>query len=121
MTTKHEAPKHEAPKSEAPSTEAATESAANREVAKLPPTATLADVVAKVNELVVRANSKRDRGPSSTRDMTEDDARRIMLGDLAGASHTKAAEALGLSYGQVYSARKGFTHKPIYKQSDKRW
>lgn len=58
----------------------------------------------------------RDRGPKSEKDMTEDDARRVMLGDLKDASHKVAAETLGLSYGQVYSARKGFTFKPIYKE-----
>ena len=81
--------------------------------------ASLKDVIAKVNELVGKANTKRDRGPDSTRTMTESDAKRIMLGDLKDASHTKAAEALGLSYGQIYSARKGFTFKAIYKESEK--
>jgi hypothetical protein len=113
--TKHEAPSAEAPKPEAPSTEAP------KGITPLPANATLADVIAKVNELAARSAARRDRGPESTKQMTEDDARRCMLGDLKEASHTKAAEALGLSYGQVYSARKGFTHKPIYKQSDKRW
>jgi hypothetical protein len=39
-----------------------------------------------------------------------------MLGDLKEDSHKEAAEKLGLSYGQIYSARKGFTFKPIYKE-----
>lgn len=60
----------------------------------------------------------RDRGPKSERKMTEDDARRIMLGDLKDAPHKEAAEALGLSYGQVYSARFGFTFKKVYKEAD---
>lgn len=87
------------------------------EIAKLTEGAKLADVIAKINELVEKANTKRDRGPESSRIMTEDDAKRIMLGDLKDASHTKAAETLGLSYGQVYSARKGFTFKPVYQKS----
>jgi hypothetical protein len=79
--------------------------------------AKLADVIAKVNELVVVANQAIARsGPKSQRQMTEDDAKRIMLGDLADESHTKAAETLGLSYGQIYSARKGFTFKSIYQE-----
>jgi hypothetical protein len=53
--------------------------------------------------------------------MTEDEAKRIMLGDLKEVSHTKAAEMLGLSYGQIYSARKGFTFKGVYKTSAKIW
>ena len=90
-------------------------------------------VAEKVNELIERINALsklphannsahgRDRGPKSTRVMTEDDAKRIMLGDLVDMSHKDAAEELGLSYGQVYSARFGYTFKSVYKESDKRW
>lgn len=72
---------------------------------------------AKVADLTAKLENR--RGPKSTRQMTEDDARRIMLGDLKDASHKKAADELGLSYGQVYSARGGFTFKEIYKESQK--
>jgi len=81
--------------------------------------AKLADVVAKVNELVEAYNAQpkgRDRGPDSTREMTEDDARSILMGEQKDASHNDAAKALGLSYGQIYSARKGFTFKSVYKE-----
>lgn len=77
----------------------------------------------KLNEVITKVNAQspspqaiRNRGPQSERTMTEDDARRIMLGDLKDASHKAAAEQLGLSYGQIYSARKGFTFKPIYQE-----
>ena len=75
----------------------------------------------KINELVeaqnaVKPAAPRNRGPESERVMTEDDARRILLGDLKDATHTAAATELGLSYGQVYSARKGFTFKPVYQE-----
>lgn len=78
-------------------------------------------IAEKLNEVIDKLNSltvlpKRDRGPTSTREMTDDDARRIMLGDLKDSSHKDAAEKLGLSYGQVYSARKGFTFKTIYQE-----
>lgn len=91
------------------------------EIAKLDESAKLKDVIAKVNELIERFNNDknakvRDRGPDSTREMTEDDARRILLGDMKDVAHKKAAEELGLSYGQIYSARKGFTFKGIYKE-----
>ena len=87
---------------------------------------TIKEAAAKIAELETRieelesklANVRvRDRGPASTRQMTEDDARKIMLGELKNASHKEAAEKLGLSYGQVYSARNGFTFKNVYKQS----
>jgi len=83
--------------------------------------AKLKDVIAKVNEIIefvnnVKVTKGRDRGPDSTREMTEDDARRALLGDLAAKSHKDAATELGLSYGQIYSARKGFTFKGVYKE-----
>lgn len=74
----------------------------------------IADLVARVEALESRPT--RDRGPASERQMTEDDARRILLGDLADSSHKAAASELGLSYGQVYSARNGFTFKIVYKE-----
>ena len=109
---KPEAPKPEATKPDAPSTEVA----AVAEVSALPEGASLRDVIAKVNELVAKANSKRDRGPTSKREMTEEDARSVMMGDLKDVPHGKAAEKLGLSYGQVYSARGGFTFKKVYAE-----
>lgn len=60
--------------------------------------------------------SVRDRGPLSTRDMTEADARRVMVGDMRFESHRTCAEKLGLSYGQIYSARGGYTFKGVYKE-----
>lgn len=59
------------------------------------------------------------RGPLSTREMNEDDARRIMLGDLKDKSHKDCAQELGLSYGQIYSARGGYTFKGIYAEREK--
>jgi hypothetical protein len=94
-----------------------TATVTSTEVSKLEEHSKLSEVVAKVNELVELMNKRRDRGPESTKAMTEEDARRVCLGDLAGSSHTKAAEAAGLSYGQVYSARKGFTFKAVYKEA----
>ena len=84
--------------------------------------ATLKDVITKLNEIIeftknVKA-SGRNRGPQSTREMTLEDAERIMLGDLKDKSHKVAAETLGLSYGQVYSARGGYTFKTVYKQAN---
>lgn len=55
-------------------------------------------------------------GPKSERNMTEDDAKKVMIGELKDKSHRECAEILNLSYGQIYSARKGFTFKAIYKQ-----
>lgn len=83
--------------------------------------AKLSDVIAKVNELVTKHNELNEKfegrnGPKSDRKMTDEDAKRIMLGDLKDKSHNECAELLKLSYGQIYSARKGFTFKPIYQE-----
>lgn len=75
----------------------------------------------KINAIIDHLQSSgttttRDRGPKSEKEMTEDDARRISLGDLEKVAHMECAKLLGLSYGQVYSARKGYTFKAIYKE-----
>lgn len=79
---------------------------------------TMVVLAEKLNELVDAFNKSQDRrGPKSEREMTDADARRILpTGDLASSSHKDAAEALGLSYAQVYSCRKEFTFKHIHKE-----
>lgn len=82
---------------------------------------TIAEVAAKLNEVIDALNSQsapRDRGPKAERTMTDEDARRVIFGDMKEVGHKEAAEKLGLSYGQVYSARKGFTFKPIHKEAE---
>jgi hypothetical protein len=81
-----------------------------------------AELVSKVNEIIEALNglsAPRDRGPKSERTMTDEDARRVIFGDLKDVSYKAAADELGLSYGQVYSARKGYTFKPIHKEAKK--
>ena len=86
--------------------------------------AKLAELIVAHNELATKFNELNEKfetrnGPKSERKMTEDDAKRIMLGDMKDKSHNECAEALNLSYGQIYSARKGFTFKPIYQEMTK--
>lgn len=91
-------------------------------IEKLESNAKLADVIAKINELIDAHNTSvapRDRGPKSERTMTDDDARRVIMGDLKDVSHKLAAEKLNLSYGQIYSARKAFTFKNVHKEAAK--
>jgi hypothetical protein len=71
------------------------------------------ELVARVK--VLEETLAKSKGQASTREMTDDDAQRVMVGDLKDASHKAAAEKLGLSYGQVYSARGGYTFKHIAK------
>jgi len=76
--------------------------------------AKIAKLEAKVVEL--EARPVRDRGPKSTRTMTTADAEKVVLGSMKDVTHKAAAAKLGLSYGQIYSARFGFTFKPVYKK-----
>lgn len=77
----------------------------------------LNEVIEKINAINAPGTHKpRNRGPASQRQMTEQDAERVMLGDMKDLSHMEAAQELGLSYGQIYSARKGFCFKPTYQK-----
>lgn len=74
-------------------------------------------LIESLKEMIQNApRGGRDRGPVSQGEMTEAHAVRIMLGDLRELSHKEAALELKLSYGQIYSARKGYTFKPVYQR-----
>ena len=79
--------------------------------------ATLQELTEKVNELCQKVNSikVRDRGPKSERAMTDEDAQRVKFGDLEKVGHKEAASTLGLSYGQIYSCRGGYTFNHVTK------
>ena len=72
-------------------------------------------LVARIDELEaqIKAIKVRDRGPKSERSMTDEDAQRVKFGDLKDLTHKQAAEKLGLSYGQIYSCRGGYTFNHI--------
>jgi hypothetical protein len=84
-------------------------------VEALSPKATLPEVIAKMNEIVEKVNNikVRDRGPKSERSMTREDAWKVKFGPLKEATHKAAAKELGLSYGQVYSARGDYTFNDV--------
>lgn len=81
--------------------------------------ALVVELQSRIATLETIAKTKRDRGPKSTREMTDTDAYRVMFGDLKDVKHKLAAEQLQLSYAQVYSARNGFTFKHIAKAGPK--
>jgi len=88
-----------------------------KELAARAPGVTLETLQIEVNDILARLDKiEKKRGPASTREMTDDDARRILAGDLEEASHRACANELGLSYGQVYSCRSGYTFKHIYAE-----
>ena len=67
------------------------------------------------SKMAVKIKEGNGRGPLSTRGMTDDDATKIMTGDMKDKSIKDCAKELGLSYGQIYSARNGYTFKTQYK------
>lgn len=79
----------------------------------------IAELTALVLELQARITVLETPKPASNtsqREMTDDDARRILNGDLKDTKHKEAGEKLGLSYGQIYSCRLGYTFKAIHKE-----
>ncbi len=66
-----------------------------------------------IKELQARIEPRRNE---ASREMTDDDARRILFGDLKDIKHKDVASQLNLSYGQIYSCRLEFTFKHIHKE-----
>lgn len=85
------------------------------EVQSKPTLAVALEMIAELTERVAKLEATPTKTQASIREMTDDDARRILTGNLAQASHKLAAEELGLSYGQVYSCRLEYTFKHIHK------
>ena len=74
----------------------------------------IADLETRVVVLEEQLAAKRPASKSEN-SMTEEHAFRVKFGDLKDLKHGKAAEALGLSYGQVFSCRGGYTFKTVTK------
>lgn len=72
----------------------------------------LLEIVREQNARIEALESK-NQTSSTKREMTIEDAERVMIGDLRSKTHNEAAAELNLSYGQVYSARLGHTFKPV--------
>jgi hypothetical protein len=86
---------------------------------------TVAELIAHVATLEARIESleastlTKKQSQTTGKEMTDDDARRVLTGDLKDVKHGKAAEQLGLSYGQIYSCRLEFTFKAIHQEMAK--
>ena len=79
----------------------------------------IAELTALVLELqarIVVLETPKTTTNVSQREMTDDDARRILNGDLKDVKHKDAGEKLNLSYGQIYSCRLGYTFKAVHKE-----
>jgi hypothetical protein len=67
--------------------------------------------VEKLESTIIELTKKPD-----VKEMTKEHALRVLTGDLKDKKHKEAAEALGLTYGQIYSCRLEFTFKDIHKE-----
>jgi hypothetical protein len=72
--------------------------------------------IAELEARIAALEAKVLKPKGDTREMTADDARRVLTGDMRDMSHKAAAAALGLSYGQIYSCRLEFTFKPVHAE-----
>lgn len=60
--------------------------------------------------------SGRNKSSAQRRDMTDADAERCLVGDCKDLNHKLAAEAMGLTYAQIYSCRLQYTFKHVHKR-----
>ncbi len=67
--------------------------------------------IEKIETLVLARNAS----AATKRNMTDEDALRVLTGDLRDLSHKEAAEKIALTYAQVYSCRLEFTFKHVHK------
>lgn len=72
----------------------------------------------QVEDLIAKVEGRNKSAPTK-RNMTDGDAMRVLNGDLKDMDHKQAAEAAGLTYAQVYSARGGFTFKHVLSTLEK--
>lgn len=81
--------------------------------------ATIEELVTQITDLnkrVEELEAAKTVAKKDQREMTDADALAILKGEQSSLTHNKAAEALKLSYGQVYSCRLGYTFRHIWKQ-----
>jgi hypothetical protein len=58
----------------------------------------------------------RNRSAPTKRNMRDEDARDVLVGEAKDLDHKQAASFVGLTYAQVYSCRLGFTFKHVHKE-----
>lgn len=87
-----------------------TRSMTNKEMVQ-----TIISLQARVKELEDKFSTGTVR-TASEKEMTDDDARKVLSGDLASKKHKEAAQELSLTYGQIYSCRLEYTFKHIHKE-----
>lgn len=84
------------------------------EVAERPSLAAAYALIAALTARVAALETVRVAKESEV-EMTDEMAEAVTYGEHAALKHKDAAAALGLTYGQVYSARLEFTFKAVHK------
>ena len=82
-------------------------------------TVTFEQLVARVEQLEQSFLNQKRGGPKSENGMTDEIAYDIKFGSNSKLSHKDTAIKLGLSYGQVYSCRCGYTYTHVTKDFKK--
>lgn len=76
----------------------------------------MVEAILSLTQRVEELEKKTTPKTVDSKEMTDDDARSILFGELKDTKHKEAGEKLGLTYGQIYSCRLGFTFKAIHKE-----
>jgi DNA-directed RNA polymerase specialized sigma24 family protein len=74
--------------------------------------AMIVTLAARIEALEGKVNTVK----AEVKEMTDADAESILVGEFRDLKHKEAAEKLGLTYGQIYSARLGYTFKHVVKR-----
>ena len=77
----------------------------------------LVALVLDLQDRVTKLESSSTKTPTTGKEMTDEDAEKVIYGELSAVKHKDAADKLGLTYGQVYSARLEFTFKNVHKKA----
>lgn len=74
------------------------------------------DLLARIVQLEEQVSHLTAPRATQQREMTDADAKSILIGEHKSLKHNEAAAKLGLSYGQIYSCRGEYTFRHIHKQ-----
>lgn len=80
--------------------------------------AMIESIVARIEEISAKVEGRNKSAPVK-RNMTDADALAALNGPYKDMGHKETAEALGLTYAQVYSCRLGFTFKHVIRELEK--
>lgn len=78
---------------------------------------TLADAQARITALEEQVNALLNPPKTESKEMSDTVAYEVTYGPDAALSHNAAKTKYGLTYGQIYSCRLGFTFKAVHAKA----